>query len=468
MVVVELRRQVHDIGRRRAWVIWLVGLSVYLLAVFYRTSLGVAGLLAAERFHINAAQLATFTVLQLAVYAGMQVPVGVLLDRYGSKALMVTGLALMTVGQLAFAFAGSFPVGILCRVLIGAGDAMIFTSLLRIVALWFRVKQAPLVTQLTGMVGQLGAVAAATPLAVALRQLGWTPAFAIAGSLGIIAMVPLVLVVKNSPYAGSSVEKVKLRVLAATLREVWGNPGTRVGLWTHFSCQFSATVFTMLWGYPFLVRGEGLSSNAAANLLMLMTGTALLAGPLIARFTAGRPYHRTTLALSIVGAIATMWAVTLLWPGPAPLPLLALLCIVMAVGGPGSMIGFDVVRSFHLPHRLGRATGVVNVGGFVASLTTMALIGVILDWRAPGGQEDYTLTDFRIAMSVQFLLWGVGAVQLVRFRRKGRRLVSQTPGAMEALAAGDALLPGLSRELEDIGVVDEGETPRQEADDLPH
>ena len=106
------RRQVHDIGRRRAWVIWLVALSVYVLAVFHRSSLGVAGLLAADRFGISATQLAFFTVLQLLVYAGMQIPVGVLLDRYGSRRLLLTGLVLMTAGQLAFAFATSFPVAV--------------------------------------------------------------------------------------------------------------------------------------------------------------------------------------------------------------------------------------------------------------------------------------------------------------------------------------------------------------------
>ena len=152
-------RQVHNIGRRRAWVIWVVGLSVYVLAVFHRTSLGVAGLLAAERFDISAAQLATFTVVQLTVYAAMQIPVGVLIDRFGSRRLMLTGLVLMTAGQMWFAFAGSFEVGLAARVMLGAGDAMIFTSLLRLVAVWFRVKQAPFVTQLTGMVGQLGALA---------------------------------------------------------------------------------------------------------------------------------------------------------------------------------------------------------------------------------------------------------------------------------------------------------------------
>ena len=104
--------QIHDIGRRRAWVIWLVSLAVYALAVFHRSSLGVAGIIAAERFDISATRLATFTVLQLVVYAGMQVPVGVLLDRYGSRAMLLAGLVLMTAGQLGFAFSTSFGTAV--------------------------------------------------------------------------------------------------------------------------------------------------------------------------------------------------------------------------------------------------------------------------------------------------------------------------------------------------------------------
>ena len=92
------RVQLHDIGRRRAWAIWGVAMSVYILAVFHRSSLGVAGLLAADRFDISASQLAFFTVLQLFVYAAMQIPVGVLLDRFGSRRLLLAGLVLMTDG----------------------------------------------------------------------------------------------------------------------------------------------------------------------------------------------------------------------------------------------------------------------------------------------------------------------------------------------------------------------------------
>ncbi|MEO7069618.1 MAG: MFS transporter, partial [Nostocoides sp.] len=294
-------------------------------------------------------------------------------------------------------------------------------------------------------------IAAASPLAAALHTWGWTRSFGTASVAGGLLTIPLLLVVKNSPYAGDSVEKLKLRVLVDSLREVWESPGTRLGLWSHFTSQFAPTVFTLLWGYPFLVEGEGLSQSTAATLLIVMTGTAMLTGPVIAHLTARVPYHRSSLVLGIVVAIAAVWAVVLLWPGPAPVWLLVVLVVVMAVGGPGSMVGFDLARTFHAPHRLGRATGIVNVGGFVASLVTMGLIGVVLDRLAPGGSGTYTLGDFQIAMSVQFLMWLVGGIQIWRYRRKSLELIDLTPGAMDALRGGEAILPGLSRDPDEGG-----------------
>ena len=144
-----------------------------------------------------------------------------------------------------------------------------------------------------------------------------------------------------------------------------------------------------------------------------------------------------------------VWAVVLPWPGPAPLWLLVVLVVVTAIGRPGSMVGFDLARTFHPSSRLGRATGVVNIGGFTASLVTIALIGVVLDRLAPGGPAEYTLDDFRIAMSVQFLFWGIGVVQLVRYRRKSLRHIEEVaPEALEALRRGDTLLPGISRDVD--------------------
>jgi sugar phosphate permease len=432
-------RQIHDIGRRRAWLIWAVGLSVYVLAVFHRSSLGVAGLLATQRFGITATQLAFFTVLQLVVYAGLQIPIGVLLDRFGSRALLLTGLVLMTGGQLTFAFATSFPVAVAARAVLGAGDAMVFVSVIRLVTLWFLVRQAPMVTQLTGQVGQVGAIAAAAPMTLALDHLGWTHTFALASSVGVVLMVVVALLVKDSPYQGEAVARIKMRAVARSLRTVWGNPGTRLGMWSHFTSQFSATVFTLLWGFPFLVRGEGLSSGTASTLLIVMTGWVILSGLVLGSLVSRLPYYRSWLVLGIVAAMALTWGAVLLRSTPAPLWMLVVLVCVMATGGPASMVGFDLARTFIPVEAAGRANGFVNVGGFSASLISMGLIGVLLDWHSGGGSASYDLGDFRVAMSVQFVFWGFGAMMILRYRRKAiAHLHRVHPGVVESMKRGEA------------------------------
>ena len=410
----------YRLGGLRAWMVLSAAVCVYILAVFHRTSLGVAGLIAAERFHISSAQLATFTMVQLFVYAAMQIPVGVILDRVGAKKLLVTGVVLMTAGQFAFAFAFTFGAGIAARVLVGMGDAMIFISLLQLVALWFPPARTAMVTQMTGVVGQFGAVAATAPLSAALRSVGWTRSFATAAGVGVFLGVVLIVVVRDSPYQDHHRDELKMRAVGRALKLAWAEPGTRLGLWSHFTVQFGATVFALLWGFPFLVAGQGLTPSSASALLIIMTVTAIATSPVIGAFVTRWPYSRSTLVLWIVGSIMVVWAVVLLWPGRAPMWLLILLVVVLAVGGPGSMVGFDLARTFNPPTRLGSASGIVNVGGFVASLSTVALIGIVLDQVAPGGPSTYTLDSFRAAMSVQYIVWVIGLVQILRFRRKAR------------------------------------------------
>lgn len=440
--------QIHDIGRRRAWVIWGVSLAVYVLAVFHRSSLGVAGIVAAERFDINATSLATFTVLQLVVYAGMQVPIGVLLDRFGSRALLLAGLVMMTVGQLVFAFSTSFAQAVLARAVLGAGDAMVFVSVIRLVTVWFLVRQAPLITQLTGLTGQLGAIAAAGPLAYVLHALGWTRAFALTSSIGVVLLVAVLLLVKDSPYRRDEIVTVKLRALAESVRTVWGNPGTRLGMWSHFTSQFAGTVFALLWGFPFLVQGMGWSSAAASGLLMGMTAWAVLSGLVLARLVARLPYYRSWIVLAVVAGMVVPWTVVLLWPGRPPDWLVVVMACATATGGPAAMVGFDLARSFTPVQAIGRANGLVNVGGFTASLLTMAAIGVVLDLVEPGGMDAYTLGDFRVALSVQYAFWAFGVVQILRYRRRGlAHLARVHPGSIEQLRAGEPFVhPGIGTE----------------------
>jgi MFS family permease len=409
----------------RAWAVWSVALAAYIIAVLHRTSLGVAGLDAQERFHIGAGAVASFAVLQLLVYAGLQVPVGLLLDRFGSLRLVVGGALIMAAGQGLMASTHSVGGAVAARVLVGAGDAMTFISVLRLVPQWFPGRRVPVVTQLTGIVGQAGQVLSAVPLAALLAGPGWTTAFLSAAGAGVFVAIVAFAALHDTPERRINTgAAVTMRQLGADLGHAWRHPGTRLGLWTHFTTQFTGTVFALMWGFPFLIAGEGLPRATASSLLTLFVLVGMAAGPLIGVLVQRHPMRRSWLVLGVVGLNAAGWGLVLAWPGRAPLPVLVVLVLALGLGGPGSMIGFDYARTFNPPSRLGTATGVVNVGGFVASLLTIELIGLILDART-GGRANYDIGDFKVAMSVQYLIGAVGLVGILRTRRLARRRLAE-------------------------------------------
>lgn len=416
-------------------VVWSTAVAVYFLAVFHRSSLGVAGIAAADRFDISASQLSTFTVLQLLVYAGMQIPVGVLLDRYGPQRLLFTGAVLMTVAQLGFAFTGSFAGALVARVFVGMGDAMVFISVLRIIAAWFPSMRNPVLTQFTALLGQCGALVAAVPLARSLTTYGWTNTFVVSAALGVVLGLLVLLIVRDVPSGAPSGRHAKdVRTVGRDLKLAWVDPGTRLGLWSHFTAQFSANVVGLLWGYPFFVNSEHTAEATAGLLLSLLVLTMMAGGPLIGGFIARNPWQRSTLVLSIVGAIAVTWGLVLLWPGDAPVWLLAVMVVATGLGGPGSMIGFDVARTFAPASRLGSATGIVNVGGFTAALLMVLAIGLLLDVLTPGSSTDYSPRSYTLAMSVQYVGWVVGGLQVFRYRRRARsHLAESQPEAHERM-----------------------------------
>jgi MFS family permease len=414
-------------GYRRATVVWLSAVAVYFVAVFHRSSLGVAGIAAAHRFDISASQLSTFTMLQLLVYAGMQVPVGVLLDRHGPRRLLLAGTTLMTLAQLGFAFTGSYAGALVARVFLGMGDAMIFISVLRLIASWFPPMRNPVLSQVTGVLGQCGALTAAIPLATALSTYGWTATFAVASSVGVLLGVLVVAVVRDVPPGAPTPHAEKdLRTVAVDLRAAWRDPGIKLGLWSHFTSQFASNVMALLWGYPFFVHSEHTGRPTAGMLLSLLVVTVMVGGPIIGGYIARHPWQRSTLVLGIVGCMATAWTAVLLWPGDAPVWLLAVMVVTTGLGGPGSMIGFDVARTFSPASRLGSATGIVNVGGFVASLTMVLAIGLVLDAVTPGSSNDYPPYAYTAAMSTLYAGWVLGGVQVWRYRRRARTHLEQS------------------------------------------
>jgi MFS family permease len=421
----------------RVYSVWSVGVLAYLVAVLQRSSFGVAGLAAADRFHAGPAELAAFVVLQLVVYAVLQVPVGLLLDRFGARALIAAGGVTMVVGQLVLASVASLTAAFAARALVGAGDALTFISVLRVVNAWFPARRAPLMTQLTGLLGQLGQVLSAIPLVALLHGPGWTAAFGSAAGLGALVVVLALAVLRDRPPgAPAPVTTGPAPGLMESLRAAWGRPGTRLGFWSHMGTQFSGTVFVLLWGVPFLVAGQGLTPAAASALLTVFVLSGLAVAPVIGELTARHPLRRSWLVLTVIGLNAAVWTAVLAAPQPVPLWLLVALVVVLSFGAPGSMVGFDYARTFNPGHRQGTAVGIVNVGGFSASVVVTLVVGLVLD--AVGGPAGYGPAEFRVAWLVQYLVWVVAVIGVLRTRTLTRRELAAdgvvVPPFREALA----------------------------------
>jgi MFS family permease len=415
-----------------SWVVWAVGVLAYVLAVMQRTTLGVAGLDAAEHLGVSAGALSMFVFVQVSVYMLAQVPAGFLVDRLGARVMLVASGTLLAAGQLLLALSAALPLAVLGRVLVGVGDAIVFVAVLALLPRWFPARRVPMVTQITTILCQLGQVLSAVPFLALLHATGWQVAFGSAAAASALVAVLAVAVVRDAP--GGPPERgpaVSPREIGRRLRVVWDRPGTRVGFFAHLAVQFSMNVFTLLWGVPYLVSAQGLSTAAAGALVTLFVVCTITFGPVAGALTTWRPLRRSRLVLIVVGLTAAAWTAVLALPAPVPLWLLVLLVVVLGMGGPASVVGIDIGRTSNPTSSLGVAQAVVNLGGFSASLVVLAAMGVVLDLA--GG---FTPEGFRLAWLVQYPVWAMGVVCLLRARRTARRVGPSGPPAqpVDALA----------------------------------
>jgi len=418
------------VDSRRAVIVLAIAGSAYIVAVLQRTSLSVAGVVATERFAVDATALSSLAVLQLVVYAALQIPVGVLVDRFGPRALIATGATVMAAGQVVLAFAPDLGVAVMGRILVGAGDAMTFISVLRLLGAWFSPRRLPVLSQWVGTLGQTGQLLSALPLSFALRELGWPTVFAGLAAVSVVVVCAVALGVQDAP-AGH--ERARAASLAVALRQLGASlrlPGTRLGFWAHAASQASATMVVMLWGFPALSVGLGYGPAAASALLSIVVIAGAALGPIIGVLSARFPYRRSNVVLSIVGLTGAAWAVVLLWPGRPPLAAVIALLVALAVGGPGGLIGFDFARTFNPPASQGAASGFVNVGGFATAVVLLLVVGLGLDAvsASPDPASLYAWESFRVAFALQYPVVAGAVVGLLVARSRARRRLQEEEG----------------------------------------
>ena len=374
---------------RARQIVFGLALASFVLSFVHRTApAAIAGELTAA-FSISSTVLGTLAATYFYVYTLLQIPIGVLADTLGPRKLLTAGSAIAAVGSALFALAPVWEVAAAGRTMVGVGTAVAFISILKISALWFTPERFATLAGVTMFVGNLGAVAAGSPLAWVVTYASWRSVFlALAVLSALLALVTWLRVrdrpenLGYPPVPGPPSSNTQVFWLHA-LRRVLINPATWPPFFVNFGVGGSFLAFAGLWAVPFLRDTRGMTRvDAAQHASLMLLGVAI--GSLVVGLIADRLGSRRGVMRVFVLAYALSWAPWLLhaqWPQWASLLWFLLMGLVI----PGFTLSWTLAKEANPPEYSGIATSVVNTGIFLGAGILQPLVGWVLDHaRATG------------------------------------------------------------------------------------
>ena len=391
---------------RLAWLMWGLGALFYAYGFFQRVAPSVMVEDLMRDFAIGGATLGSLSAAYFYAYALVQVPVGMLLDRFGPRSLL-TGAALLAAGGgLAFALAGSLSGAILGRALIGLGVGFAYISTLKLASFWFPPHRFGLVAGLTLTAGTLGAVGAQVPLAALLSLAGWRAAMTVVAALGLVLAVLMLLFVRDRPVGVPPARPPAAGMLAG-LGQVLREPATWQLTAATGLIGASVLAFAGLWGVPYLEQVEGLSRVEAGLLTSAMLAAWAAGGPACG-WLSDRLGRRRPVLIGGALLMALLWLPVLL-PG-IPLALRSLAFIAVGAAAGSMVVAFAAARDRFGNALAGSAMGVVNSSVVLCGAAMQTLVGLLLDLRWEGGMAAGARIYGAPAWQVAFLIFPVAGL----------------------------------------------------------
>ncbi|ELZ05604.1 major facilitator superfamily protein [Natrialba chahannaoensis JCM 10990] len=394
----------------RRWLAWGALATVFLLVNLHRLSTGVLSEQLTVDFGTTAAQLGTLHASFFLIYALIQIPTGVLADRVGPRYVGTAGGVVLSVGAIGFALSNSYFAAFLSRALIGLGSGVIFVSILRFCANWYRADEFATMTGLTASVAGLGAILATTPLAVAVGTVGWRSTIFGLATVGLVAATAVYVLARSSP-ADAGLEPIDgvPEQPSISLAETWQNlrllAKDRVQ-WllsiVFFAGNGALLTLLGLWGIPYLVVVYGVDTTTASY-YTLLGSVGMLVGPPVIGWVSDRIARRRLPMAVGLGCFAIALSVIPVF-GQPPRYLVAVSYFCCGLLAGAAMLSLSIVKERYPASASGVATATVNTAGFVGATVLPAVMGLALDryqtGETIGGTVAYTEFGYRIAFGI--------------------------------------------------------------------
>lgn len=370
-------------------------------------------------FGVTAGIVGTFSALYFYAYAGLQVPVGLLVDRWGPRRMLAGAIALNGLGTLLFAATTDINLAYIGRLLIGVGSAVGWVGSLKLVAAWFPPKRFALVTGCTSALGLAGAVIGQAPMAMLVGAVGWRPALLGIGLFALVYSLTLWLAVRDVPPGHPPSVSDRFSDVMSGLRGVAGRPRTWTVAFLSGAMVAPQASFGALWGVPYLMAAYGIDrTTAAASTSMLLFGWGI-GGPLAGWISDRIALRRPPLLVGATAAFATMAAVIYI-PG-LPLAMAQGLLLINGIAAGSMILCYVTARELNEPRASGAAIGIVNMMTMLCGAIAQTAIGWLLDGVWSGSFENdvrvYDVADYHLAFLL-LMACGVAGVILALTTRE--------------------------------------------------
>jgi predicted MFS family arabinose efflux permease len=412
-----------------AWLVWGLAAALYLIAFYQRVAPAVITGELSREFNLSAASLGNLSAFYFYGYVAVQVPTGLLADRWGPRKVLAAGAALTAAGTLLFALAPSLVYANAGRLAIGAAGGVAFVAMLKLASHWMPATQFAFASALALFIGTLGATLAGAPLRMAVDAFGWRPVMGASAAATALVAMAIWVVVRDDPaergyasYFATDSHRVGAPSIASQLREVFGYRNTWAMLVVPGAFSGIVLAFAGLWGVPFLVSQYGFGARAAATTASAMLITWSVGGLAFAAISQRMRKRKRPIVAGLVAA-SLLWAVIVLVPGLSAATVIAVLLGVSLMSG-AAMLTFPLAKE-SVPGRLaGTVSGIANMGMMLGGMLMQPLVGFMLDRHWKGAMSDgVRIYDFE-AYSGGFssmLVWSAIALAVLVFVREERR-----------------------------------------------
>ena len=414
----------HDnphIGSARAWLVWSLAALAFGYAFFQRVtpSVMVEDLMA--EFAIGAAVLGTLSSLYFYPYVALQIPLGVLIDRWGARILMTTALSVAGIGSVILATANTIEFAYLGRFIIGIGSAVGFLGSLAIASKWFPPHRFAMLAGLVMFFGMMSAVFAQGPLAALVGTYGWRVVMLGLGASGIALAIFIALFVRNNPPSSAEANtapKQSWASIGAGLKQAT----TDFTVWkiAFVAAAMSGPMLTLgaLWGTPYMEAAYGLDRTTAASSVSILFLAWAFGAP-FSGWLSDRIRKRKMLLVVGSGILTIAMGILVFVPA---LPLVATIILLAIIGMSGSAMAtcFALVRECSPPQISASVTGIVNSMTVASGAVLQPVVGFILDQLWSGtienGARTYQGHEYQTAFLAIFATCLIGFFVCVSLR----------------------------------------------------